>query len=139
MLRVLIVDDNPMVRCLLRVLVKNENTYAETTEAHSVEKALFFLAGNKYDLIFLDHELPDGNGWEIADIISLEPEKFGKPKIIAMTGSAFSEDVEVRRKNFSRFIKKPFDIGEIMPLINESCEKDRKTNYYGNKDLQKQE
>ncbi|MFZ2653449.1 MAG: response regulator [Victivallales bacterium] len=129
MLKVLIVEDNPMVVTLFRVLVRKTDMNAETSEVHSVEKALVLLAGIKYDLIFLDHELPDGDGWEIAEMTSLEPEKFGKPKIIAMSGSASSADVDTRKKNFSRFIGKPFSIEEILPLIREAYEAKREISW----------
>ena len=125
MLRTLIVDDNPMVANLIRILVRKTDMNAETSEVRSVEKGLVLLAGSRYDLIFLDHELPDGDGWEIAEMISLDPEKFGRPKIIAMSGSASSSMIEVNKKNFSQFIGKPFSIEEILPLIREAYEAKR--------------
>ena len=50
---------------------------------------------NKYDLILMDIQMPEMNGYEATKAIrALEPERAGTIPIIAMTANVFKEDIE---------------------------------------------
>ncbi|AJW70491.1 response regulator [Nitrosopumilus adriaticus] len=70
---------------------------------------------SKYDVLILDHSMPQRNGAEVAsDILSLNP----KQKIILASAYALSTE-----RNFSKlkdkilFLQKPFQLSKILELV----------------------
>ena len=125
MLKVLIVDDDPNIRKLISLLVKR-NPNSQVSEAESVKDALSLCNENKYDLIFLDHNVVDGVGWIISNIITLDPERYGNPIVVAMSGSVLPNEAAKYHGNFSRFLQKPFhmaDIDAILKKLEETTKK----------------
>ena len=73
-IRVLIVDDHPMMREGLRTLISREHDLAICGEAETAGQALEAVANLKPELVLADISLPGRNGIElIKDIRSLQP------------------------------------------------------------------
>ena len=60
--KILVVDDNPEIREILRILLENE-AY-EVTEADNGAAALIALSAESFDLIILDIMMPHLNGYQ---------------------------------------------------------------------------
>lgn len=116
MSNVLIVDDDSGVRTLISAIIRHKDGF-NVSEASSVAEAEVSCTANKYDLVFLDHHLHDGIGWDIAKMISLDTQKYGNPRIIAMSGSVITNNNDDSRKYYSQFISKPFNISELNSII----------------------
>ena len=86
-------------------------------EASSLAEASSHCAENRFDLVFLDHKLSDGIGWEIAEMISLNPQKYGNPKIVVMSGSVPQEKAVKSGIHYSQFMPKPFSLAQIDGII----------------------
>src|SRR5437588_6567997 len=72
--RILIVDDHPMMREGLALLIQNEPDLAVAAQADNAAQALSFIASSVPDLVLADISLPDRNGLElIKDIQVLHP------------------------------------------------------------------
>ena|ERR671930_121972 len=69
--RILIVDDNPRFRRLVRRLLEGEG-YEVVGAAESAQEALVAARELSPDLVLLDVSLPDGSGFEVAATISRE-------------------------------------------------------------------
>ena len=73
-IRILIVDDHPMMREGLRTLISREHDLAICGEAETAGQALDAVANLKPDLVLADISLPGRNGVElIKDIRTLQP------------------------------------------------------------------
>jgi DNA-binding NarL/FixJ family response regulator len=73
-LRILIVDDHPMMREGLRTLISREHDLAVCGEAETAGQALDAVANLKPDLVLADISLPGRSGVElIKDICALQP------------------------------------------------------------------
>lgn len=73
-IRILIVDDHPMMREGLRTLISREHDLAVCGEAETAGQALEAVANLKPELVLADISLPGRNGVElIKDIRSLQP------------------------------------------------------------------
>jgi DNA-binding NarL/FixJ family response regulator len=74
-LRLLIIDDHPMMRTGLAQLIDNEGDLKVAAQADTAGQAIDLVAKQKFDLILCDISLPDKNGLElIKDIRALRPE-----------------------------------------------------------------
>ncbi len=115
--KVLIVDDNVVNRKVARSFLKN---YAfDLTEAGSGPEAIELVRENRYDLIFMDHMMPDMDGVEAAQIIRGDCGENGTaPVIIALTANAM-EGMRERflECGFQDFIAKPLDRAELNRLL----------------------
>jgi len=119
--KILIVDDSPGIRLLLTSIIEKWKGF-NVTEVATVKSAISACTESKYDLIFLDHRMRDGVGWELAEKIILDPQKFGNPRIVAMSGSIFQDKDENTRKFYTEFIQKPFEVSRIDSILEELTE-----------------
>jgi DNA-binding NarL/FixJ family response regulator len=85
--RVLIVDDHPEFRAVARRLLEASG-YLVTGEAAGAAAAIAAAAEQAPDVVLLDVALPDGNGFDVAAALSLEP---GGP-VVVLVSSRDAED-----------------------------------------------
>ena len=116
-IKALIVDDNVVNRKVARSFLKN---YAfNLTEAGSGPEAIELVRTDRYDLIFMDHMMPDMDGVETVEIIRRDCGENGTaPVVIALTANAMEGMRERFLKcGFQDFIAKPLDRVELNKLL----------------------
>ena len=69
--RALIVDDSKVACKVLANLLDSFNLEADSV--YSAEEAIEFLKDNKPDIIFMDHHMPDMNGFEAVKVVKQNP------------------------------------------------------------------
>ena len=103
------------------VLALLEPTLVDIECAENGEEAVNLFAKNpdKYDMIFMDVQMPVMNGYEATQQIrSIDVKKAKTIPIIAMTANVFREDVEkCLEAGMSDHIGKPLDIEEVLQLL----------------------
>jgi two-component system KDP operon response regulator KdpE len=111
-LRVLIVDDEPPIRKLLRMGLTTQGY--QILEAHN-GKAALELTGEKPDLIILDLGLPDMQGLDV--LRTLRTRNEGVP--IVVLSSRDDETTKVQALDFGAddYITKPFGMEELLARI----------------------
>ncbi len=110
--RALVVDDEPMN---LMVATGLFSQYRMTTDtAGSGAEAIEKLRSEEYDVIFMDHMMPEMDGVEAMKRIR-RMERTGKPPVIvALTANAVSGAQEMfLREGFDGFIAKPIDVSDF--------------------------
>ncbi|MCM1540063.1 MAG: ATP-binding protein [Blautia sp.] len=116
--KVLVVDDNVINRKVALGFLKNYEF--EMTEAGSGQEAIDLVKENKYNLIFMDHMMPEMDGVEAVQIIRSECGANGRmPVIIALTANAMGGVKEMFLKNgFQDFIAKPLDRKQLNDVLS---------------------
>ena len=106
--RILLVDDNYMNRKVVRGLLKQ--TRIQITEAQSGQECLSLLRENTYDLIFMDHMMPQMDGLET--LREMRKAHLGDSvPVIMLTANALVGSRELYlQEGFDDFLSKP-----IMP------------------------
>ncbi|MBX2967283.1 MAG: response regulator transcription factor [Cyclobacteriaceae bacterium] len=84
MLRILIIDDHPLVRDGLKIMLEGEGTVQIAGACKTAEEALAFLAQEEPDIILLDINLPDMDGLALCEKIR---ETYVRVKIIGLTSA----------------------------------------------------
>ncbi len=106
-MKVLVVDDDPDIVYIIRkILIKHG---FDVVCAHSGKEALEKAEKEKPDLLLIDVEMPDLNGWEVAEKLE------GKMEILIMSAGE------------GACIKKPFGEKELIEKIKEKI--NRTTEY----------
>lgn len=110
---VLIVDDNPVNLTVAEGLL--EPLHMNITCATGGREALELLEAKHFDIVFMDHMMPELDGVETTRIIRrLHPELDGMP-IIALTANAIGGAKEFfLREGMQDFVPKPIEIRDIM-------------------------
>lgn len=115
--KVLIVDDNVINRKVARSFLKNYGF--DLTEAESGAEAIELVRAERFDIIFMDHMMPEMDGIEAAEIIRRDCGENGTaPVMVALTANA----MEGMREHFlscgfQDFIAKPLDRKEMNQLL----------------------
>jgi len=92
MIKILIVDDHPLIVQSLSSIIK-DSKIGEVEAIASTAKQCMYLVGTKhFDLVLLDINLPDGNGLDICKSLT---EKYPQIKVLALT--SFNEYTIIRK------------------------------------------
>lgn len=112
---VLVVDDDPDIRLLLRLELSAEGH--QIVEAGDGEAALAALEEEPVDLVVLDLMMPVVDGWEV--LRALDPGS--APPVVVITALASDGDrhvAELLELGALDVIAKPFDPGWLVRLAN---------------------
>jgi CheY-like chemotaxis protein len=113
--RVVIVDDDPEIRIALRMLLESAGHRVE--EAGDGAEALALCAARPPDVLVVDINLPDADGFDVAARIR-ERTRGATPRMIALTGYGGRDDRErARDVGFHEFLVKPADAIDLEALV----------------------
>lgn len=125
-MNILVVDDNAVNR---KIACKMISSYCiSVDEADSGRKSIEMAGRKHYDMIFMDHMMPEMDGVEAAGIIlDLYKDKGKPPIMIALTANAISGAREMYLSNgFNDFLAKPFERVQLHSVLNQWIPDDRK-------------
>ena len=134
--RVLVVDDN---KINLKVASGALEPYQfRIDEAKSGQQAIEMVKNVAYDIIFMDHMMPEMDGIEATDHIRNDCGENGKkPVIIALSANAYNNAREMFVNNgFQDFIAKPLDKSELHKMLCKWIPQDRRKSVEGTKESQ---
>jgi CheY-like chemotaxis protein len=117
--RVLVVDDEPMMRELMSALLEMDGYTVEVAaEGRSALKAIY---AQPPDLVLLDLNMPNVSGWQVIDLLK---EHRSPPPVIAMSGMGTTEPTEfyaVRRFVYG-YLPKPFSQEQLSKTVARAIE-----------------
>lgn len=120
--KILIVDDNMVNIKLASKLLSKYNFIISTAE--NGKECINMVKENKFDLIFLDHMMPEMDG--ITTIRILNSSGYFVPPVVALTANSYDglKDIYIK-EGFTDYLSKPINPKELNKLIN---------NIFNNKD-----
>ncbi|MEM7038861.1 MAG: response regulator, partial [Bacteroidota bacterium] len=117
-LRILIAEDNPINMDVAQSMLHNLGYEPDGAENGRV--VLDKLKSQKFDLIFMDVQMPEMDGLETTRRIIKKYQRPQRPMIVAMTANAMESDRQrCLDAGMDTFISKPFLMDELVTLINE--------------------
>lgn len=116
---ILLAEDIEINREIITSILEDTGIVFEYAENGKVAVEKFKNAPDKYDLIFMDIQMPLMDGLEATrQIRQLSTAKAKQIPIIAMTANAFDEDVEnCKKAGMNDHIGKPVDFDEVMAKL----------------------
>ena len=120
--RMLLAEDIEINRVILRELLTD--THIEIDEAEDGQRAVAMFSASPpggYDLIFMDIQMPNMNGYEASQAIrALAHPDARTIQIIAMTANAYQDDIQhALDAGMNAHLAKPVDIDKVMQLLAE--------------------
>ncbi|MCD9186688.1 MAG: ATP-binding protein [Pyrinomonadaceae bacterium] len=118
--KILIVEDNEINREVASAMLKNLGIEIESAENGA--KAVEFCLKQDFDLVLMDCQMPEMDGFAAAAAIRQSKKSGKQPKIIALTASASFEE---RQKCFTAgmddFLTKPLEKNKLIKTLNKYC------------------
>lgn len=114
---IMIVDDNKLNLKVAERILKAYNFNIETV-SNGKDCVYRVKEGRKYDMIFLDHMMPEMDGIQVVHILK-KLEDYDIPPIVALTANAITGMREMYfQEGFDEYLSKPINIPELNKLIN---------------------
>src|SRR4051812_18302104 len=111
----LIAEDNPVVREVLRGVIRHDDRLRIVGEAANGQAALELVESLKPDLVCLDVLMPGLDGLSALKTIK---EKYPDTRVILVTGQSTSEVVtEALKHGASGFVVKPFNANQLLRAV----------------------
>lgn len=120
--RVLLAEDNPVNQEVAKAML--EKLGLDTVIAHDGQQALDLIQQNQFDLILMDCQMPNMDGFEATAHIR---QQFGKlHTIIALTANATEEDRKrCLNGGMNDFLSKPYSIDQLQQKIHHWLSKEK--------------
>ena len=115
--KILIVDDNVINLKVAQGLMKPYDMHIETAE--SGRKAISMLQTRDFDLVFMDHMMPELDGVETTNIIrNIEGDYYKNLPIVALTANVVNGAREIFLKTgFNDFLGKPIEVTALDKVL----------------------
>jgi two-component system, NarL family, nitrate/nitrite response regulator NarL len=118
MIKILIIDDHPLVIDGIKTMLKDESYFHIEAAAKTAKDALTFLDGpNAVDVILLDINLPDTDGLKLCELIR------AKNKTVKILGLTYVNEAgiitQLIRKGANGYLLKNMEREELISAINQ--------------------
>lgn len=122
--KILIVDDNAVNLTVAVGLLEPLNMQIDT--AQSAQEAIEKIANHVYDLIFMDHMMPEVDGVEATHIIRRFYTNYDNIPIIALSANAVDGAEKMfLQEGMNDFVPKPIELGVILPILRRWLPQDK--------------
>ena len=112
--RILICDDEPLLRELMRVALVGDYAFKE---AGSVDEAIEAAQAFRPDVALVDVMMPGGSGLEIIRQLSADPELRHARCIVVSAFAGDSDRREAQEAGADAFLAKPFDPDDLSATV----------------------
>ena len=117
--RILIADDEPSIRSLLRDFLEEEGF--QVAEAETGQQVVKALTEGGYDLIMMDVRMPEMDG--LAVLKELHSKKVDVPIIVMTAHNSSNIAIQATQLGAYDYITKPFELEEVLLTINRYFER----------------
>ncbi len=119
-LQLLIAEDILVNRELLKILLRGENI--DVREAETGKEVLEILKKFHPEIILMDIQMPEMDGFEAAKIIRQNP-AYDDIKLVALTAHAIQEEIQKYKTVFDDYLIKPVEKKDIMSIFRKYVQK----------------
>jgi two-component system, OmpR family, phosphate regulon response regulator PhoB len=114
MKKVLICDDEPLLRELMRVALLGDYAFEE---AATIEESIELAASFRPDVALIDVMMPGGSGLDIVRHLKSDPELSHARCVVVSAFSEESDRQEAIEAGAEAFVAKPFDPDELSATV----------------------
>lgn len=118
-IRVLLVDDHPVVRNGVKLMLNTAETIEVTGEAETAYQAINMIRKQDFDVALVDIALPDKNGLDLLKMMRAE-----KPKLSVLILSMYSEEiyaVRALKNGASGYLTKNSSAETLVAAVNKAA------------------
>jgi len=113
--RILVVDDDPEIRSLTRLVLEGEGYLVD--EAEDGEAAVARALRGDLDLVLLDVNMPKMSGWETLRVLKTDPLLASLPVVMFTIKAEVRDKVHGLQDGALDYITKPFQVDELAARV----------------------
>ncbi|MBA1204012.1 response regulator [Pseudomonas capeferrum] len=121
--KVLVVDDAPFIRDLIRKCLRNAFPGIVVEDTVNGRKAMVLLGREEFDLVLCDWEMPEMSGLELLTWCREQPQMKTMPFIMVTSRGDKENVVQAIQAGVSDFIGKPFTNEQLMTKVKKALAK----------------
>ena len=116
--RLLYIEDNPAnIRLMAQIFDRRRSINLVT--AHTPELGIQLARAQAFDLILMDINMPDMNGYQVLDVLRSDPHLPHLP-VVAVTANALPGDISRGiEAGFAAYLTKPIQVEQLLEIIDE--------------------
>jgi len=118
--RILVVDDDDGIRDLTRLALASAGYAVET--ARNGREALALADDDRFDLVLLDINLSELDGYETLRLLKLDAARAYLPVIMFSVKSEFRHRIQGLQEGAVDYVTKPFDVDELIARVRRVLE-----------------
>ena len=123
--RVLVVDDAADIRLLIERILGPRGWDVVTTG--DVGEALAMLASAPHpDVVLLDLQMPDVDGWSALETIRADPATAALPVVLCTVKSGLDDAIRAWQLGADAYITKPFSVDELAQEVTAAATRPRR-------------
>ncbi len=113
--RILVVDDQQDIRDMTALVLSGAGYRVDTVD--SGESALSTLEQDRFDLVLLDINMPEMDGWETLRLIRCDEELTGLPVVMFSVKGEIRDKIEGLQEGAVDFVTKPFIVDDLIERV----------------------
>ena len=113
---ILICDDEPNLRELMRISLNSAYGFVEAANA---AEAIELVESARPDLVLLDVMMPGGSGLTVLEHVRSDPELRGTAVVVVSAFATQSDHLAAFDAGADAFLQKPFDPEELEMLVDQ--------------------
>ncbi len=119
--RILIVDDSPSIRKMVKVTLASADY--DVTAAEDGIEALDLCLANEYDFVLTDQNMPRMDGLTLIKSLRAQPEYQAKPIVMLTTEASDNMKEKGRAAGATGWMVKPFDPDKLLMVAEKVLSK----------------
>ncbi len=118
--RILVVDDQQDIRDMTALVLSGAGYRVDTVD--SGESALSTLEQDRFDLVLLDINMPEMDGWETLRLLRADEQLEDLAVVMFSIKGEVSDKVQSLKEGASGYITKPFVVDELVARVQRVLE-----------------
>lgn len=119
--RIYIIDDDPIYKLVTKKLIRKTELFSETREFANGSEALnYFESTTDFpDILLLDIEMPEMDGWEFLDEFCQLKKRMDKESTIYIASSSIASEDKVKAQKYKcvrDFLSKPINLDKLKKI-----------------------
>lgn len=117
MSKILIIDDEPNIRLITRLMLEKKGY--EVIEAEDGETGLAVLEREEPDLIILDVMMPGMKGWDVCHKIKGDSSLKAIPVLMFTVRTSDVDKTMARECGAEAYLSKPFNVADLLATVED--------------------
>ncbi|WP_395056388.1 response regulator [Flavobacterium sp.] len=122
--RICIIDDDPIYKLITKKLIQKTKLYSETIEFNNGNEAIIYFETTSYlpDILLLDIEMPEMDGWEFLDEFCKLEKRINKESMVYIASSSIAIEDKLKARKYKcvkEFLSKPINLEKLQKIAEQ--------------------
>lgn len=122
--RIYIIDDDPIYKLVTQKLIEKTKLFSETKEFKNGNEAIIYFKATTDlpDILLLDIEMPEMDGWEFLDAFCKLEKKINKESTVYIASSSIAIEDKLKAQKYKcvrDFLSKPINLDKLQKIAEQ--------------------